>query len=112
MFEVECAYRREDSGTVFIHEDNVNEETDALCDLRVGFVIADIYPAEPDIGAGWDWDGDIASIEIRTMTWRKWRILRGAEEEAARAFLLREYGTELWQAGDDYAEAVHYGEVA
>jgi hypothetical protein len=112
MYEVECAYRRENGGFVFVHETQINEAIDDLCDLRVRFAITAIYPAEPDIGAGMDWNGDIASIEIRTMGWRKWRILRDSEFDAAKAFLLKEYGRELWQAGDNYAEAVHYGEVA
>ncbi len=114
MYEVECAFRRENGSLAFIHDSDYREATDDLCDLRVGFEITDIYPAEPDTGAAMDWNGDISTIEMRVFTTgrRRWCLLRGAEFEAAKAFLLRHYGAQLWAAGGDYAEAVHYGEAA
>jgi hypothetical protein len=114
MYEVECAFRRENGALLFIHEDHFREATDDLCDLRVRFEITAIYPAEPDTGAAMDWNGDIASIEMRSysVSRRRWCVLRNAELEAAKAFLLREYGAKLWAAGGEYAEALHYGEAA
>ncbi len=114
MYEVECAFRRESGALLFIHNDHFNEATDDLCDLRVSFDVTAIYPAEPDTGAGMDWNGDISTIEMRSYSgnWKRWQLLRHDEFEAAKAFLLREYGAQLWAAGGDYAEAVHYGEAA
>ncbi len=114
MYEVECAFRRENGSLTFLRDSDYHEATDELCDLRVGFAITAIYPAEPDTGAAMDWNGDIATIEMRSYSgnWKRWRLLRGEEFEAAKAFLLREYGAQLWAAGGEYAEAVHYGEAA
>lgn len=114
MFAIDAAYRREGGKLVFIHEDRSNEATDDLCDLRVRFEITAIYPAEADTGAGMDWNGDIASIEMRAYSghFKNWRVLHGDQLEAAKAFLLLEYGRQLWEAGGDYAQALHYGEAA
>lgn len=113
MYECECAYRSDENGArVFVLGEEMVEATDTICDLRVRFAITAIYPAEPDVGAGMDWNGDIAAIEIRTQDWRRWRKLNGDEFEAARKFLLMHFGAALWQAGDDHAEAVYFGEVA
>jgi hypothetical protein len=113
MYECECAYRSDDNGArVFVLGDEMVDATDTICDLRVRFAIAEIYPAEPDVGAGMDWNGDIDTIEIRTQCWRRWKKLNGDERAAAQSFLLLHFGAQLWQAGYEYAEAVHYGEVA
>lgn len=112
MYECECAYRDDNGVRVFVLGEAMDEATDTICDLRVRFAITAIYPAEPDVGAGMDWNGDIAAIEIRTQDWRRWRRLNGDEFEAARKFLLLHFGAALWQAGDDHAEAVYLGEVA
>jgi hypothetical protein len=114
MYERDCAFRRYDGGIRFIREERFNEAKDELCELKVIFNVADIYPPEKDTGAGFDWNGDIAEIRMRGFTgdWRRWRVLRGDEFDTAQAFLLREYGSALWQAGYDYAEALHLGEVA
>jgi hypothetical protein len=113
MYECECAFRSGENGArVFVLGEEMDEATDTVCDLRVRFAITAIYPPEPDVGAGMDWNGDIAAIQIRTQCWRRWRKLNGDEFDAARDFLLRHFGGELWQAGDDHAEAVYFGEVA
>jgi len=112
MYECECAFYRDDQGgTVLVRPEDMSD-TDTICDLRVRFAITAIYPAEPDVGAGMDWNGDIATIEIRTQDWRRWRILRGEEMERARQFLLTHYEDPLWQAADAYAEAIYHGEAA
>lgn len=114
MYECDCAFRRCDGGIRFIREERYNEAKDELCELKVTFSVTDTYPAEKDTGAGFDWSGDIAEIRMRGFVgdWRRWRVLRGDEFEAAQTFLLKEYGDALWQAGHDHAEAVHCSEVA
>lgn len=113
MYEVECAYRRDGGALKFIRECRMDETTDDFCKLRVTFRVDEIYPADPDTGVGMDWNGGIDSIEIRNFVgWTRWRVLRGDELETARRFLEEEYAEEMLQAEGDYAEAVHYGEVA
>jgi hypothetical protein len=114
MYEVDCAYRRYDGGIRFIREARMNEAKDDLATLRVTFEVTAIYPPEKDTGAGLNWNGDIASIKMLDFAgqWKRWRILRGDELEAAKTFLLEEYAEELWQAGFEHAESLHLGEVA
>lgn len=113
MYEVAVYFRRTDRGGIeFIPDAEANEDCDATCELRVRFKIHDIYPAEADTGAGMDWDGDIDTISMRTDEFPRWSRLRDEDFVAAKAFLLREHGDALWDAGYDYAKAVHYGEVA
>lgn len=115
MFEVECAFRRTETGPLeFLPDTEAPEGHDDWCVLRVAFVVHQIYPREPDTGADWDWSGDIASIEARRVDadFARFRRLRDAELEAARAFLLRVHGRELWQAGDEHVAALFLGEAA
>jgi len=114
MYELDCAFRRSKTDIRFIREERIDEAKDDLCSLRVRFEITEIYPPEKDTGAGLDYRGDIASIEMRGFTgnWRRWRVLHGEELEAARAFLLEEYAEEVWDAAYEYAESLYYREVA
>lgn len=113
MYEVDAYFRRTDRGGIqLIADAEANEDCDATCKLRVRFEIHAIYPAEKDVGAEMDWDGDIDTISMRTEEFHRWSRLRDEDFVAAKTFLLREHGDALWQAGYDYAEAVHYGEVA
>ncbi len=112
MYEVECAYRRENGVRVFMRDDQLNEETDRFCDMRVYFDVTDIYPAEASTGAAMDWNGDIVSIEIRPVGWGRWHGLEGADFEAAKTFLLREHAKALWEKGGQYAETLHFSEAA
>jgi len=113
MYECECAYRRDDRGGIqFIADHEANDDCDASCELRVRFAIREIYPPEKDSGSGLDWDGDIATIHMRTNAFPRFARLRDEDFVAAKAFLLREHEDALWQAGYDYAEAVYLGEAA
>jgi len=113
MFEVECAFRRESGGYVFIRESRMDETTDDFCKLKVKFRVDEIYPAEPDTGAAMDWNGGIETIEMRACVgWPRWKFLRGEEFATAKLFLEEEYPQELLDAETDNAEAVHFGEVA
>lgn len=102
-----------EGGFAFVPDAEQDESQD-WCDLHVSFNIAAIYAAEADNGSGLTWDGDIAAIELVPVTgiFRQRRVLVGADFEAAKAFLLREHGTALWQAGADRAEEIFYGEAA
>lgn len=113
MYEVEVAYRPLGGDAVeFIPETACGEDHQDFCVLRVRFRVAAIYPPEPEGGAGMDWDGDIDSIHMRIVEFPRSKRLRDEAFVAAKTFLLREHGNALWQAGYEYAEALHYGEVA
>lgn len=115
MFKAICAYRIADDGAfAFLDPQDTPEDHQQFAELRVGFTVSDLYPPEPDIGMGWDWAGDIDSIKLRVEggAFTRFRTLRDADYAAARAFLLRVHGRELWEAGDVYAEALFYGEAA
>ena len=60
MYTAECTYRSCGSGLLFFPAGG-----DLECDLRVTFTPKAFYPAERDVGAGADFDADIASIEMR-----------------------------------------------
>lgn len=115
MYEAECAYRIADDGALaFHHDSDVPPEHDDWCVLRVAFAVTAFYPPELAVGADWDWNGDIAAIEMRVIgaNFRRFRRLNGDAEAAARAFLLRVHGRALWQAADDWVEDRFYGEAA
>jgi hypothetical protein len=113
MYEVEVAYRPLSGGAVeFIPEAETAEDHQDFCVLKVRFHVAAIYPPEPDVGAGLDWDGDIDTIHMRIAEFPRSKRLRDEAFVTAKTFLLREHGKALWQAGDDFAESLHFGEVA
>jgi hypothetical protein len=114
MYEVECAFRRENGGLRFIREEKMDEASDEFCKLRVFFQIDEIYPEEADTGAAMDWSpGGIASIEMRNLIgWSRGKILNGEEFETAERFLQEEFAEELEQAETDEAESLYFGEAA
>jgi hypothetical protein len=113
MYEAEVAYRPLPGGAVeFIPDSETGEDHQDFCVLRVRFHVAEIYPPEPDVGTGMDWDGDIASITMRIAEFPRSQRLRDEAFVAAKTFLLAHHEQALWQAGYDYAEELHFGEVA
>lgn len=85
MFEIACTYQPSDDGYTFHPED---AESDYQCDLRATFQPLAYYPAEPDVGAGADFDFAIESIEVADhQGGQSWRTLEGTEFKAAEAFL-------------------------
>lgn len=115
-FQVECPYRLGDDGIVFLGDTEVGDDHDDYCTLRVSFDVTDFYPAEPGVGAGSDWNGDIDAIEMREhgagSRFRRFKTLAGDEFAAAKAFLLRVHGTDLWNAGGEFAESGYYEQAA
>jgi len=126
-FEIEAAFHPSPDGLQFLRYDDAPHDWSLFCELRVHFRCNAAYAAEPDVGAGLTWDGDIEAIEIRR--WGKsnfltdvgrrvdlqpyhWAALEREAFTNARAFLLRWYGAELWQAGDQHAANIHYGVAA
>ena len=113
MYEVEVAYRQLPGGAIeYIPEAEVGEEHQDFCVLRVRFDITEIYPPEPDVGAGLDWVGDIDSITMRVTEFPRAKRLRDEAFVAAKTFLLAHHEKALWEAADDYAESLFYGEAA
>jgi hypothetical protein len=113
MYEAEVAYRPLPGGVVeFIPDSETAEDHQDFCVLRVRFHVAEIYPPEPDVGTGMDWDGDIETIHMRIAEFPRSQRLRDESFVAAKAFLLAHHEQALWQAGYDYAEALYYREVA
>nr|QBM02687.1 hypothetical protein [uncultured archaeon] len=107
MFSVETAYYRGPDGhlTFFLAEE-VGDGHECWCELEVIFAPTAFYAPEPDVGAGMDWDGDIA--EIRMRTFGAPRALQDVSRDNARAFLLRHYGDELYQSDNNTAELMFY----
>ena len=113
MYKVEAYFRRDGRGGVqFLADHETDENRDRMCELRVRFEVLAIYPAEKDNGSEMDWDGDIATIHMRADDFPRAARLRDEDFVAAKAFLLREHGDALWQAGYEFAESLHFGEVA
>jgi hypothetical protein len=113
MYEVEVAYRPLPGGAVeFIPESQTGDEHQNFCVLRVRFAITDIYPPEPDVGAGMDWVGHIDTIHMRVDGFPRPNRLRDEAFVAAKAFLLAQHETAVWEACGEYAESLYLGEVA
>jgi len=113
MYEVEVAYRQLSGEAIeFIPEAEVGADHQDFCVLRVRFHVAEIYPPEPDVGAGLDWVGDIDSITMRVTEFPRAKRLRDEAFVAAKTFLLAHHEKALWEAADDYAESLFYGEAA
>ena len=113
MYEVEVAYRSLPGGGVeFMPEAEIAANHQDFCVLKVRFHVAAIYPPEPDVGADMDWDGDIDTISMRIAEFPRSKRLRDEAFVAAKTFLLAQHGTALWQAGYEYAKALHLGKVA
>ena len=106
----EAAYSRTSAGhLIFTSPDEAPLDHEDWCELFVRFSQTALYPPEPDIGAGLTWDGDID--EIRMSVFGRMCLLESNDFEAAKAFLLKHYGTELWLLGDDAAE-LEFSEAA
>ena len=112
MYEAECAYHRPDGALQFLTDSQTPNDHADFAVLKVSFDVRDIFPPESDNGSGLTWEGGIAAISMRIVDQAFERTLRGDEYIAARDFLLLAHGTELWESGDDYAEALFYGEAA
>lgn len=104
MFQIACTYRPSDGGYTFHPED---AESDYQCDLRVTIRPLAYYPAEPDVGAGADFDFEFEAIEVADhQGGQSWRTLEGAESKAAEAFLDAHHQEALFeQAETEVAEA-------
>lgn len=107
-FEIACTYQPTASGLIFLPIDTDGAQD---CDLRVSIKPLAYYPAEPDIGAGADFDFAIAVIEMfdhrddrnddGSLCETPWRVLDGAARRAAETFL----DTHCREAMEDEAEA-------
>lgn len=114
-FQAECAVRGETGALAFAAAADASGEA-APCVLRVNFDVTRYYPADPATGAGSDWDGDIAVIQLRRTgagaRFQRFTPLIGQDFKAARAFLLKVHGAALWTAGGVYADALARDEEA
>lgn len=113
MFSCECTYQPTAYGIIFLPPDC---ETDYQCELYVEFEPLDFSPAEPDVGAGPDFDWQIASIGMLDARDRyqhtpsrnkdNIRILKNEAFDAAKRFLEAHHARELHdQANAETAEA-------
>lgn len=107
MFSIETPYDHGPNGhLIFRLVEEVPDDHERWCELDVTFAPTALYAPEPDIGAGLTWDGDIDEIRMRTFGAPV--RLQGDAFENAKTFLLRHYGDELYQSGDDTAELMFY----
>lgn len=98
MFEIACTYQPSASGYTFHPED---ADSDYQCDLRVSFQPLAYYPAEPDVGAGADFNFDIEAIEVADHDGgQTWRRLEDDERAAAERFLDRHHRDEMYDAAE------------
>lgn len=108
MYITECTFRPCDAaGMVFLPFDANSEFT---AELRVTFQPVAYYPAEPDTGAGPDFDAKIVRIEIRDalddLSEKAWHKLEPRDAAAARRFLDEYCSESMWdQAFEETAEA-------
>lgn len=112
MYEVEVAYRLNGEAVQFIPDSEVGEDHQDFCVLRVRFHVAEIYPPEPEVGAGLDWVGDIDTITLRVAEFPRAKRLRDEAFVEAKTFLLAHHEKALWKAADEHAESLYYGEAA
>lgn len=117
-FEIACTYQPIASGLIFLPADL---DSAYGCDLRVHFEPLAYYPAEPDIGAGPDFDARITTIEMlddrdsvdedgrpcRT----PWRVLEGDARKAAEAFLDAHCREAMWAEAEAETAAAYVDAV-
>jgi hypothetical protein len=96
MFETQCVCQPSAAGLIFAPDD---PDSAYSRELRVHFQPAAYYPAEPDIGAAADFDAHIVCVELGENG--IWRQLRGAERDAAEAFLNAHHRDEMWAVAED-----------
>jgi hypothetical protein len=113
-FEIACTYQPTAFGLIFLPPD-----TDGAyeCDLRVSFEPLAYYPAEPDVGAGADFDARITSVEMLdgrddtnedgTPCQTPWRTLEGDARKAAEAFLDAHCRDDMWAEAEAETTAAY-----
>ncbi len=112
------AYCVGDNGqTEFLPDCDVPEGHDDFCVLGVDFTVSEIYPADSDTGADWDWNGHVSAVHMRIVgegigLQAKWRKLNGFDRVRATAHLNAYHYKALWRAGTDFADGQRYGEAA
>ena len=111
MFEIECTYHSF-AGVLIFLPDGLAE---GRCFLSVTFEPLAWYPAEPSVGAGADFDAQIACIDMydgppddKASIQRQ---LKGVDFDQAKAFLEEHHREDLWAAAEAVT-AEHFGKVA
>jgi hypothetical protein len=109
MFEVECKYLLTQNGLHFLPDDY---HSGFKCTLQVAFEPVAYYPAEPDIGAGDDFDARIARItmlddDASCGCYEK--LLTSQSRENAEKFLDACHRDAMWEtAGEEVRDQVRH----
>ena len=111
MYEIECTYAST-AGVLSFFPAGSGERS---CYLSVTFEPIDWYPAEPDVGAGHDFDAQIVSVDMYDGppddSGSVQRHLTGLDLDQAKAFLEEHHRDEMWAVAEALtAEA--FGKVA
>lgn len=111
MFETECTYHQVGSSYFFMADD-LGEKR---CFLSVTFEPLAWYPAEPDVGAGPDFDAKIECIDLYfgdPNNHRFWpHRLTGLNLDRAKSFLESHHRSAMWGRAEEVT-AEYFGRAA